>query len=194
MSKNLAELLSATSPAWIETVLGDFDAFLADHANCERKANALLMSLIVKYPDRPNIIPDLIQLAQEELEHFAETYTFMEKRGLLLQKDVPDPYVNRLLAAARHGRDERFIDRLLIASVIERRGAERFRIVAENVPDPDLAEFYDRLWKSEVKHAHVFTLLLRREYDEITIDARHQEFLKLEAEVVSGLELRAALH
>jgi tRNA-(ms[2]io[6]A)-hydroxylase len=194
MSKNPAELLSATSPAWIEAVLGDFDAFLADHASCERKANALLMSLIVKYPDRPKIIPRLIQLAQEELEHFAETYTFMEKRGLLLQKDVPDPYVNQLLTAARHGRDERFIDRLLIASVIERRGAERFRIVAENVADPDLAEFYDRLWKSEVKHAHVFTLLLRSEYDETTIDARHQELLKLEAEVVGGLELRAALH
>jgi tRNA-(ms[2]io[6]A)-hydroxylase len=78
--------------------------------------------------------------------------------------------------------------------VIERRGAERFRIVAENVPDPDLAEFYDRLWKSEVKHAHVFTLLLGREYDEITIDARHHELLKLEAEIVDGLELRAALH
>ena len=79
--------------------------------------------IIVKYPDRPKIIPRLIELAQEELEHFAETYAFMEKRGLQLQKDEPDPYVNQLLAAARHGRDERFIDRLLISSVIERRGA-----------------------------------------------------------------------
>ena len=67
-------------------------------------ALTLLMSLVVKYPDRPNIIPGLIELAQEELEHFAEAYRFMEKRGLQLQKDVPDPYVNKLLAAARHGR------------------------------------------------------------------------------------------
>ena len=78
MSKNPAELLSTTSPAWIDTVLSDFDAFLADHASCERKANAFLMSLIVKYPDRPNLIPGLIELAQEELEHFAAvSYTHL---------------------------------------------------------------------------------------------------------------------
>ena len=140
------------------------------------------------------IIPQLIELAQEELEHFAETYAFMAKRGLLLQKDEPDPYVKQLLAVARHGRDERFIDRMLISSVIERRGAERFRLVAENVADPELAAFYEKLWKSEVKHAHVFTLLLKQEYDEELIDVRHQELLQIEADINDCLELRAALH
>jgi tRNA-(ms[2]io[6]A)-hydroxylase len=194
MSKKSTGLLSETTPEWINTVLTDFDSFLTDHASCERKANAMLMSMIVKYPDRQTIIPRLIELAQEELEHFAETYTFMEKRGLMLTKDTPDPYVNQLLAAARHGRDERFIDRMLIASVIEARGAERFRIVGENVSDPELAAFYTKLWKSEVKHAHVFLLLLNREYDPDMINARHQELLELEAEIVAGLELRPALH
>ena len=194
MSKKSPELLSTTSPEWIKTVLADFDSFLTDHASCERKANALLMSMVVKYPDRPGIIPQLIELAQEELEHFAETYAFMAKRGLLLQKDEPDPYVKQLLAVARHGRDERFIDRMLISSVIERRGAERFRLVAENVADPELAAFYEKLWKSEVKHAHVFTLLLKQEYDEASIDVRHQELLQIEADINDGLELRAALH
>jgi tRNA-(ms[2]io[6]A)-hydroxylase len=194
MSKKSPELLSTTSPEWIKTVLANFDSFLADHASCERKANALLMSMVVKYPDRPGIIPQLIELAQEELEHFAETYAFMAKRGLLLQKDEPDPYVKQLLAVARHGRDERFIDRMLISSVIERRGAERFRLVAENVTDPELAAFYEKLWKSEVKHAHVFTLLLKQEYDEELIDVRHQELLQIEADINDCLELRAALH
>ena len=194
MSKKSPELLSTTSPEWIKTVLADFDSFLTDHASCERKANALLMSMVVKYPDRPGIIPQLIELAQEELEHFAETYAFMAKRGLLLQKDEPDPYVKQLLAVARHGRDERFIDRMLISSVIERRGAERFRLVAENVADPELAAFYEKLWKSEIKHAHVFTLLLKQEYDEASIDIRHQELLQIEADINDGLELRAALH
>lgn len=194
MSKKSTGLLSTTVPEWIDTVLADFDAFLTDHANCERKANALLMSMIVKYPDRRAMIPRLIELAQEELEHFAETYAFMEKRGLLLSKDTPDPYVNQLLASARHGRDERYIDRLLIASVIESRGAERFRIVAENITDPELAAFYEKLWKCEVKHAHVFVLLLNQEYDEAMINARHQELLALEATIVAGLELRPALH
>lgn len=194
MSKKAGELLSATRPDWIETVLADFDTFLIDHASCERKANALLMSLIVKYPDRLKAIPRLIELAQEELEHFAEAYAWMEKRGLRFTKDQPDPYVNQLLAAARHGRDERYIDRMLISSVIESRGAERFRIVAENVEDPELAEFYGRLWKSEIKHAHVFALILKQEYPEDVVDQRQQELLELEAEVLAGLELRPVLH
>jgi tRNA-(ms[2]io[6]A)-hydroxylase len=194
MSKNNDDLLSTTDPRWIKTVLANFDAFLIDHACCERKANALLMSFVVKYPDRPAILPLLIELAQEELEHFAEAYAWMDKRGLRFSKDAPDPYINQLLAAARHGRDERYIDRMLISSIVESRGAERFRIVAENIDDPELAEFYDRLWKSEVKHAHVFKLLLKKEYPVELIDNRYQELLQLEAEVVAGLELRPALH
>ena len=194
MGTKTIPLINATDPRWIETVLADFDAFLIDHASCERKANALLMSLIVKYPDRPQIIPGLIELAQEELEHFAEAYAFMEKRGLRFSKDAPDPYVNQLLAAARHGRDERFIDRMLISSVVESRGAERFRIVAENVPDTELAEFYTRLWKSEIKHAHVFVRLLNHEFPGEMIQARLRELTELESRIVDGLEFRAALH
>jgi tRNA-(ms[2]io[6]A)-hydroxylase len=194
MAKHTLPLMSTTSPRWIEVVLADFDAFLIDHASCERKANALLMSFIVKYPDRPGIISGLINLAQEELEHFAEAYAFMEKRGLRFSKDAPDPYVNALLAEARHGRDERFIDRMLISSVVESRGAERFKIVAERIPDPELAEFYTRLWKSEIKHSNVFVMLLNKEYPADIVQARLAELTKLEAEILDGLEFRPALH
>ena len=194
MGKNSFELGSATDSRWIKTVLEDFDAFLVDHASCERKANAMLMSMIVKYPDRTEIIPQLIELAREELEHFAEAYACMTDRGLMLTKDEPDPYVNLLLAAARHGRDERFIDRMLIAAVIEKRGAERFRIVAEHVPEPDLAAFYDRLWKCEMKHAQVFVLMLKKEFPAELVTARLNELLTLEASILSGLQLRPALH
>jgi tRNA-(ms[2]io[6]A)-hydroxylase len=194
MAKNSFELLSETNPQWIEAVLADFDSFLIDHASCERKANALLMSMVVKYPDRPQLLAQLIKLAQEELEHFAEAYEFMEKRELRFSKDTPDPYVNQLLAAARHGRDERFIDRMLISAVIEKRGSERFRIVAENVTDPELAGFYDKLWRSEVKHAHIFLLMLRKEYAADLVDPRLQELLQLEAEILTKLEFRPALH
>lgn len=194
MSSKSPELRYVTQPEWIKTVLNDFDSFLIDHACCERKANALLMSMVAKYPDRKGIISQLIALALEELEHFAEAYAFMEKRGLQFSKDEPDPYVNQLLAIARHGRDERFIDRLLISSVIERRGAERFRIVAENIDDPELAEFYTRLWKAEVKHAHVFVHMLHKEYEPAIIDRRLDEITAIEAEVCAGLKLRPALH
>ena len=188
------QLLSETRPEWVDTVLADLDTFLVDHASCERKANALLMSMIAKYPDRTHAVGRLIELAQEELEHFAETYRHMERRGLLLGRDVPAPYVNQLLAAARHGRDERYIDRMLISSVVEKRGAERFRLLAEAITDPKLAEFYTRLWKSEVKHAQVFVLLLQDEYPTALIEERLHELLKVEARILAGLELRPALH
>ena len=123
-------MTSPTSSEWVDVVLSDLNAFLLDHANCERKASALAMSLVVKYPDRRRIVSGLIDLAQEELQHFRQMYDVLEKRGLTLVRDEPDPYVNELLAVGRHGRDERFIDRMLVSSVVECRGAERFGLLA----------------------------------------------------------------
>ena len=57
MTRKSIDPLIATDPAWADFVLERFDAFLPDHANCERKASALAMSLVVKYPDRHESIP-----------------------------------------------------------------------------------------------------------------------------------------
>lgn len=194
MTRKSIDLLVDTHPEWVHIVLADFDAFLLDHANCERKAFAFAMSLVAKYPDRTGLIGTLIDLAQEELEHFREVYALLEHRGLALRRDEADPYIQQLLSHARHGRDARLIDRMLISSVIETRGAERFRILAEAIDDPALREFYERLWKAETKHAHQFAEILLREFDESVIYPRLHELMKLEAEIVPGLELRPALH
>ncbi len=194
MARKSVELLAETPAEWVHAVLADFDAFLVDHANCERKASALVMSLVVKYPDRAQIIPDLIKLAQEELQHFEEAYQFMERRGLRFYRDSPDPYVNELIALARHGRDERFIDRMLISSLVETRGAERFGLIAEALDDSELKSFYSKLCKSEVKHGHLFVHLLLKEVDEDAVYPRLHELAALEAGIVAGLEIRPALH
>ena len=194
MAKKSIDVLVNTSPAWVKTVCQDFDAFLLDHANCERKASAMALSLVVKYPDRSSLIPGLIDLAREEIEHFKEVYEVCAARGLTLQKDEPDPYVKRLLEAARHGRDERLIDRMLIASIIECRGAERFGLLARELEDEEMRAFYERLWKAELKHGHLFVHLLLGEFDEKIIYPRLQELLELEARIVTELEYRPALH
>jgi tRNA-(ms[2]io[6]A)-hydroxylase len=194
LTRRSINLLSDTSPEWLKVVLSDFDAFLLDHANCERKASALAMSLVVKYPDRIKVVTGLIDLAQEELEHFREVYGILEQRGLILQKDEPDPYIKQLINAARHGRDEHFIDRMLIASVIECRGAERFGILARELADEALREFYDRLHKAELKHGHQFAQLLLTEYSEETVYTRLDELMQIETEIIGQLELRPALH
>lgn len=194
MVRKSIDLLVATPPHWVLAVLADFDTFLLDHANCERKASAFAMSLVAKYPDRTRLIAALIRLAQEELEHFREVHALLEERGLALTRDEPDPYIQRLLAHARHGRDERLIDRMLISSVIETRGAERFHLLAEALDDPQLRKFYERLWKSETKHAHQFAHLLLQEFDEELIYPRLGELMAIEADIVTTLELRPALH
>ena len=194
MTRKSIDLLLPTPAEWVETVLADFDTFLLDHANCERKASALAMSLVVKYPDRQPILAGLIDLAQEELQHFREVYEILEQRGLTLTKDEPDPYVNQLLQLARHGREERFIDRMLISSVVECRGAERFGILATALGDSPLQSFYERLWKAEAKHGHQFVHLLLKVCEEDTVFARLEELMKLEATIVETLSLRPALH
>lgn len=194
MTRKSIDLLLPTPAEWVDTVLADFDTFLLDHANCERKASALAMSLVVKYPDRHPVLAGLIDLAQEELQHFREVYEILEKRGLTLTKDEPDPYVNQLLQLARHGREERFIDRMLISSVVECRGAERFGILAAALGDSPLQSFYERLWKAETKHGHQFVHLLLKVCEEDIVFTRLEELMKLEATIVAKLSLRPALH
>ncbi|MFT4734392.1 MAG: tRNA-(ms[2]io[6]A)-hydroxylase, partial [Arcticibacterium sp.] len=51
MKLNL-DIKGESSQEWLNAVLEDFDSFLQDHADCERKASAMNMSLVAKYPNR----------------------------------------------------------------------------------------------------------------------------------------------
>ncbi|MDL5044981.1 tRNA-(ms[2]io[6]A)-hydroxylase [Oscillatoria amoena NRMC-F 0135] len=189
------DLACDSSPEWVQTVMNDFDSFLQDHANCERKASNMALSLIAKYPDRLEIIPELIETAVEELEHFRDVYAVMQERGLPLAKELtPDVYVNQLLTLLRTSSMERFMDRLLLGSVIECRGAERFKLVWEALPDGELKKFYHRLWASEAKHGNIFVKMALNYFDETTVYKRLNELMKAEAVILQSLPLKAALH
>lgn len=184
-----------SSREWIETVLADFDAFLQDHADCERKASAMAMSFVAKYPDRVEIIPELIDTAVEELEHFQQVYAVMQQKGVLLNHEIgKDPYVQELLKFCRSTPMERFMDRLLLASVVECRGAERFKMVADALDDPDLKKFYKDLWTSEAKHGNIFVKMALHYFDEKEVYDRLEAMMEHEAQVLQGLALRPALH
>jgi len=194
MGRKSIDLKCATDPAWVQTIMDNFDAFLADHANCERKASALAMSLIVRFPDRTRIIPELISIAREELQHFEQVYDLMRERGVPLLKDTPDPYVNALIKQMRHGYDDRFMDQLLVSSVVESRGAERFEIIAEALTDEKLKTFYDDLWKAELKHGHQFVAMALEYFEPDPIYLRLDELMTAEAVILGQLEWRASLH
>lgn len=194
MKKIDFQLKSQTDPHWVQVILDGFDEFIQDHANCERKASALALSLVMKYPDRKKMIPHLIRLAQEELEHFAEVYEMMEARGLGMGREIKDPYVNELLKHKRSNTEEAFLDRMLISSIIEARGAERFGIIAEALEEPELKAFYKRLWAAELKHGHLFANLAGYYFPREVIEARLEELLEAEAQIIDALEWRPSLH
>ncbi len=185
-----------SSPAWLERVLGNFDAFLQDHADCERKASAMAMSFVAKYPERHEIIPELIETGIEELEHFQQVYTFMQQRGVALASEMaPDPYIKQLMALSHGGTHlTRFRDRLLLASLIECRGCERFKMVSEAVAEEEIKRFYKLLWASEAKHSHLFIHMALRYFEKEDMDARLKQLVAEEATIVQKLPLRAALH
>ena len=184
-----------SKPEWIAGVMDNFDAFLQDHADCERKASAMAMSFVAKYPDRKEIIPDLIATGIEELEHFQQVYELMSNRGIPLTHSIgEDLYVKALIKKCHSGREERFMDRLLVASVVETRGAERFRMVSEAQQDAELHRFYKILWASEAKHGHIFVKMALNYFEEKQVYDRLAWWVEQEAEVINGLEIRAALH
>jgi tRNA 2-(methylsulfanyl)-N6-isopentenyladenosine37 hydroxylase len=195
MKKLNLDIAVPSKPEWVAAVMADFPAFLQDHCDCERKASAMAMSFVAKYPDRLEIIPELIDIGIEELEHFKQVYELMEKRGIALPASMGgDPYVQALIKLCHSGREERFLDRLLIASVVETRGAERFRLVSEAQTDPEMHRFYKVLWASEAKHGHVFVKMALNYFDRETVYSRLDWWVQREAEVIEGLEIRAALH
>src|SRR4030095_2723065 len=179
-------LKTATSPQWIETVLKDFNAFLLDHAACERKASATAMNLVAHYPDRKVLVESMILLAQEELEHFHQVYLRIAERGLTLSSDGKDVYVGELMKLFRKGSEAYFLDRLLVGGVIEARGHERFQIVAQSLPPGPLKEFYVEITRSEARHHGLFLSLAKKYFDEGTVKKRLDELLEKEAEIVGG--------
>ena len=190
------ELSAETPSAWTDKVMSDFPAFLRDHADCERKASAMAMSFVAKYPDRLEIIPELIETGLEELEHFQQVYQHMAKRGIPLAREISeDPYIRSLLGLCYSDPHRRFLDRLLLASIIECRGAERFRLVCEALEnDAELKEFYRELWTSEAKHGNIFVKMALVYFPEDQVYARLEELNQAEGKIVQSLELRAALH
>jgi len=194
MKLNL-DLKIASSQDWLDAVINDFDSFLQDHADCERKASAMAMSFVAKYPDRNEIIPELIETGIEELEHFEQVYKLMRTRGISLNHSIgEDIYVSQLIKQCHSGRNERFMDRLLIASAVETRGAERFRMVAEVQEEPELQKFYKTLWISEAKHGHIFVKMALHYFEEDQVYKRLDWWMDREAEAIQSLEIKAALH
>jgi len=187
--------LKFNTPAeWAEGVVNAMDTFLPDHAAAEKKASSMALTMVSHYPDKPELVTAMVDLALEELNHFRAVVKIMHERGLTLLPDQKDPYVNALRRSFRQGTAHYLMDRLLIAGIVEARGAERFGLVAEALPEGELKRFYHSITRSELEHQDLFVKFAGQYFDSKEVAERLDDLLGIEAKIVSELPIRPALH
>jgi len=188
------KLKCKTDPRWIKAVMADFDSFLIDHAANERKASTLAMSMVVHYPDKDAIVREMIDLAMEEMAHFREVIKIMLKRGLQQIPDKTNFYIGSFMKVMRKDPKHYLLDRLLMFSIVEKRGAERFALVGEALTEAKIKDFYQRLAAAEYRHYELFITLAHKYYSKDEVATRLHELLAVEADIVKNCPFKAAVH
>ena len=185
-----------TDRRWADLIRNDLAELLTDHAWCEQKAASNAISMLVRYPELDELVVALSAIAQEELAHFGQVVERIHARGWKLGPERKDNYVNELMQFVRKDghRDERLVDRLLFSAMIEARSCERFKLLTEEVDDPELREFYRDLMISEAGHYTTFLGFAREYGGKVDVEARWKQFLAYEAEVVARYGTAPTMH
>ena len=192
----MLRLAGDTRTDWIGEVLVDLPALLLDHAHCEKKAASSALSLIFRYPEQAHFVRPLSELAREELRHFEQVLTLMEKRGVEFVRQVPSPYAKQLLKLCRKDEPQRMLDFMIMASLIEARSCERMKILSEHLHeiDPKLAQFYKGLLACEARHHQIYLDLIQDIYPRDEIQKRLEEMALLEHEILTLSGQPARMH
>lgn len=191
----MLRLRTETSTDWLAAVRADVDAFLQDHAANERKVSGSALQLAVQHPERAALVDAMVALAREELDHFAQVYALLRRRGRGLAQDAPDPYMGALHRIIRKAEVRTFLlDRLLVFAVVEARACERFGRLAEGLAEAELRAFYAELTRAEARHHALFVRLAHEVGTRAEVASRLAEVLDAEAAIVTALPARPALH
>lgn len=185
-----------TDPHWVDIVERNIDEILTDHAYCEQKAATNAINLVIRYPEYPDLVTAMIDLAREELLHFDMVHEKIKERGASLGRERRDDYVWELNKFIRKGmgKNVALVDHLLFAALVEARSCERFKVLSENIGDASLREFYRELMISEANHYTLFIGFARQFADGVDVDARWKEFLEYEAEVITRYGKKETIH
>ena len=184
----------ATPDAWVQNALQYPELLLLDHANCELKAAQTAMGLIWKYGPDGNECPGtgqvvnfqlmhkMSRLIREEMRHFEQVITLMEKRGIVYGQISASRYAAQMRKPIRTFEPAKLIDTLIVGAVIEARSCERFAKLAPFL-DEELQKFYLSLLKSESRHFMDYLDLARR-VASASIDDRIDVFLEQDRNLV----------
>lgn len=190
--KHVLGLELPTDPRWVGIAEMNIREILIDHAYCEQKAASSVISLIILFHDRPQLVATLSPVVTEEWEHFQQVLRKLSERGWTLGKPRRDEYVERLTTIQKKGgsRDQQLVEKLLLNALIEARSCERFRLLWKEIADEDLKNFYHDLMVSEAGHYKNFISLAKQFVDPDYVQKRWKEWLEAEAEIVKTLEVR----
>ncbi len=185
-----------TDPRWVNIAQKNIDEILIDHAFCELKAASTAISLINSFPEYTELVDAMLLLIKEETSHFKMVHDKLKDRGVTLGRDRKDAYVIALLSFFPKGgsRDTQLVHRLLYAALIEARSCERFRLLSEQLSDPQLAKFYRDLMVSEANHYTLFLNFARKYGTREVTDQKWKALLEYEAEIMSKLSTNASIH
>jgi tRNA 2-(methylsulfanyl)-N6-isopentenyladenosine37 hydroxylase len=168
------QLHCESSAEWLGAVMNQFDHFLMDHAANEKKASSSALTLAAHYPDKPDFVAAMIDLAIEELNHYREVFRILCDRDLMIGPDEKDAYVKQFRTVLRPDSVNYFLDRLLTAG--------------------SLKSFYQSIAHSESRHADLFLDFAVQYSSSQTVNDRLTELLPFEAKILESLPIRPVLH
>jgi tRNA 2-(methylsulfanyl)-N6-isopentenyladenosine37 hydroxylase len=187
-----------TDPRWVNIVEKNIEEILSDHAWCEQKAATNAITIVTNNPEYPDLVTDLLALAKEEIEHFQMVHDIIRKRGLVFRREQKDKYVVELadyMKRSNNGsRVSGLVERLLFSAMIEARSCERFKLLSENIKDPELATFYRLLMESEAGHYTTFITYARKYGQGIDVEKRWREWIEFEDSVIARYGKSESIH
>ncbi|MYF38762.1 MAG: tRNA-(ms[2]io[6]A)-hydroxylase [Gammaproteobacteria bacterium] len=181
-----------TPESWVVHAAQSQQLLLVDHANCERKAASSALSMIYRYGERSKFSVQLSRIVREEMRHFEQVHALMQTLQIEYVHLSPSKYAREMHVYARENKPTK-IDDLLIASIIEARSYERFERL-EVVLEGKVAKLYSKLKESEHRHFLTYLDLAKKIDEETAINARIQELLQYEAQLITRFDDRFRFH
>ncbi len=152
------------------------------------------MNLLFSYVEHAALTRAMTDIVHEELDHFHQVRTILDRRGIRFYKLSPSAYGSRLHELVRKPEPQRAVDRLLVAALIEARSCERFGILRDRLTDRELAAFYGSLFESEARHHSTYVRLATEFLPEEAVRQRLAELSAAEAQIIEQGEGEARMH
>jgi tRNA-(ms[2]io[6]A)-hydroxylase len=109
----------------------------------------------------------------------------LKDRGIPLIGQSQSRYGQRLGEQIRKLEPHKFLDRCIVAALIEARSCERFTLLRDHLKDRELANFYDTLLESEARHHALYLKMAETVFNRDQVRQRLLELSAKEAEILA---------